>query len=52
MKDPQARLLVNYLKHIEADDISHLTFGQMAILWLASDLIWEEVSFSLPTSAP
>jgi D-alanine transfer protein len=45
MKDPQARLLVNYLKHIEADDISHLSFGQMAVYGWHPDLIWEEVSF-------
>lgn len=46
MKDKQARpLLVNYLKHIEADDISHLSFGEMAIYGWHPDLIWEEVSY-------
>ncbi|HDC4534066.1 TPA: DltD, partial [Enterobacter asburiae] len=46
MEDPQARpLLVNYLKDIDPEDISHLTFGQMAVYGWHPDLIWEEVSF-------
>lgn len=46
MKDPQTRpLLVNYLKHINAEDISHLTFGQMGVYGWRPELIWEEVSF-------
>ncbi|MFH5069957.1 D-alanyl-lipoteichoic acid biosynthesis protein DltD [Enterobacter cloacae complex sp. 2024EL-00215] len=45
MKDPQARpLLTHYLQHIDAKDISHLTFGQMAVYGWHPDLIWEEVS--------
>ena len=46
MKDPQARpILVNYLKHIESKEISHLTFGQMRVFGWPPDLIWDEVSF-------
>lgn len=46
MKDPQARpLLVNYLKRINAEDISHLTFGQMAVFGWHPQLIWDEISY-------
>ena len=46
MKDPQARpLLVNYLKHIDSKDISHLTFGQMRVFGWHPDLMWDELSF-------
>jgi D-alanine transfer protein len=46
MKDPQARpILVNYLKHIDSKEISHLTFGQMRVFGWHPDLIWDEVSF-------
>lgn len=46
MKDQQARpILVNYLKHIESKEISHLTFGQMRVFGWHPDLIWDEVSF-------
>jgi D-alanine transfer protein len=46
MKDPQARpLLVNYLKHIDSKEISHLTFGQMRVFGWHPDLMWDELSF-------
>lgn len=46
MKDPQARpILVNYLKHIDAKEISHLTFGQMRVFGWHPDLIWDEIGF-------
>ena len=46
MKDPQARpFLVNYLKHIDAKEISHLTFGQMRVYGWHPALIWDELSF-------
>jgi D-alanine transfer protein len=53
MKDPQARpILVNYLKHIDAKEISHLTFGQMRVFGWHPDLIWDEIGSSLLTSVP
>lgn len=46
MKDAQARpLLVNYLHHINPDDISHLSFGEMAVYGWHLENIWQEVSF-------
>jgi D-alanine transfer protein len=46
MQDPQARpLLVNYLKHIDAKEISHLTFGQMRVFGWHPGLMWDELSY-------
>ncbi|MDR0172139.1 D-alanyl-lipoteichoic acid biosynthesis protein DltD [Enterobacter sichuanensis] len=46
MQDPQARpLLVNYLKHIDAQEISHLTFGQMRVFGWHPGLMWDELSY-------
>lgn len=46
MKDGQTRpLLVNYLQHINKDDISHLTFGEMAVYGWHPQIIQDEVSY-------
>ena len=47
MKDEQARpLLVDYLQHhVDPEDISHFSFGEMAVYGWHLDLIWEEVSY-------
>ncbi len=46
MEDEQTRpLLVDYLQHINEDEISHLTFGQMKIYGWHPTIIWQEVSY-------
>ncbi|KHT35314.1 D-alanyl-lipoteichoic acid biosynthesis protein DltD [Pectobacterium carotovorum] len=46
MKDEQARpFLVNYLQHIDKEEISHLTFGQMKVYGWDPQIIWQEVSY-------
>ncbi len=46
MKDMLARpLLVKYLRNIDQEDISHLTFSQMEIYGWYPDIIWQEVSY-------
>ncbi|GKW37744.1 D-alanyl-lipoteichoic acid biosynthesis protein DltD [Pectobacterium carotovorum] len=46
MKDERARpFLVNYLQHIDKEEISHLTFGQMKVYGWDPQIIWQEVSY-------
>ncbi|SLM64100.1 MULTISPECIES: D-alanyl-lipoteichoic acid biosynthesis protein DltD [Dickeya] len=46
MEDEQARpFLVDYLRHIDEDEISHLTFNQMSIYGWRLPIIWQEVSY-------
>ncbi|WP_313624969.1 D-alanyl-lipoteichoic acid biosynthesis protein DltD [Kosakonia sp.] len=46
MQDEQARpFLVNYLRHINKKETSHLTFEQMKIAGWDLDNIWQEVSY-------
>ncbi|WP_350238848.1 D-alanyl-lipoteichoic acid biosynthesis protein DltD [Pectobacterium colocasium] len=46
MQDDQTRpFLVNYLRHIDKDEISHLTFGQMKVYGWDPQIIWQEVSY-------
>lgn len=46
MKNMLARpLLVKYLRNIDKEDISHLTFSQMEIYSWYPEIIWQEVSY-------
>lgn len=46
MKDPQARpLLINYLKNIDKEEVSHLTFAQMKVSGWNFGMVWDEISF-------
>ncbi|NKI74262.1 SGNH/GDSL hydrolase family protein [Dickeya sp. CFBP 2040] len=46
MEDAQTRpLLVDYLQHINEEELSHLTFAQMKIYGWHPQLIWQEVSY-------
>ncbi|KHN54669.1 D-alanyl-lipoteichoic acid biosynthesis protein DltD [Pectobacterium fontis] len=46
MNDEQTRpFLVNYLQHIDQEEISHLTFGQMKVYGWEPQIIWQEVSY-------
>ncbi|GKX44090.1 hypothetical protein SOASR015_31240 [Pectobacterium carotovorum subsp. carotovorum] len=46
MKNERARpFLVNYLQHIDKEEISHLTFGQMKVYGWDPQIIWQEVSY-------
>lgn len=46
MEDKQARpFLINYLRSIDKDDISHLTFNQMRVYGWHPQIIWQEVSY-------
>ncbi|NWC63310.1 D-alanyl-lipoteichoic acid biosynthesis protein DltD [Cedecea sp. P7760] len=46
MEDEKARpYLVNYLHHIDREDISHLTFGEMKIYGWHPQIIWQEVNY-------
>lgn len=46
MQDDQTRpFLVNYLQHIDKEEISHLTFGQMQVYGWDPQIIWQEVSY-------
>ncbi|QOL16798.1 D-alanyl-lipoteichoic acid biosynthesis protein DltD [Dickeya dianthicola] len=48
MEDAQTRpLLADYLQHIDEEEISHLTFGQMKIYGWHPKIIWQEVSYQL-----
>ncbi len=50
MEDAQARpLLVDYLQHINEEEISHLTFNQMKIYGWHPKIIWQEVSYQFAT---
>lgn len=46
MKDPQARpMLTHYLKNIDKEEVSHLTFAQMKESGWDFGMVWDEVSF-------
>lgn len=46
MEDAQSRpYLVSYLQHIDKENISHLTFGEMQVSGWRLENIWQEVSF-------
>lgn len=46
MSDKTLRpILSNYLKHIDAQDVDHLTFSQMRIFGWHYDIVWREINY-------